>query len=266
MPEIKEILQNAGLTAPESSVYLAALKLGHPDISAIAKKAGVSRTNCYDILKRLSKLGLVRFYLKDNKKHIRVIHPEVFLDMFDKKEDQLQKSKAELEKILPQLNSFYDSENRAPKIFFFEGIKGFLDMYYFLYKDGSAPDEAYEFNAWNKDANQWFPEEREKHRKMRIKKKIKVNQLVVESPFTKEWVKPAVAKEEFKETRLIKGDIFDLGANVEIFKNKVVISNFGNQPEENQGVLIQSKEITSLLINIFKLAWQTTEKATTIKH
>lgn len=256
MPETKEIIQEAGLTAPESEVYLAALKLGHPEISAIAKKAGVSRTNCYDILKRLSKLGLVRFYLKDNKKHIRVIHPEIFLDMLEKKEINIKKAKNEIANILPQLNAYYDSENRAPKIFFFEGIKSFLDMYYYLYKDGEYPDEAYEFNSWNKDAAHWFPEERERHRQMRVKKKIKVNQLVVESPFTKEWIKPTIAKDEFKETKLISGDIFDLGANIEIFKNKVAISNFGNQSEENQGVLIQSKEIACLLTNIFKLAWK----------
>jgi len=253
---IKQTLEKIGLSPNESEVYVAALKLGHTEISAIAKKAGVTRTNCYDVLKRLSKRGLVYFYLKNKTKHVRVAHPDKLLEIAEQQTQTLTQAQHQIASALPALASYFRQEGQSPRIVTFEGITSFIDMYTYLYKDGQYPDEALELNAWNKDAAEWFPEQRAKHRDMRKKKKIWVNQIVVESPFTKDWAKDAVSKQEFKRTRLIKGDIFDLGANVEIFGDKVAISNFGNKPEENQGVLIEGKEIATLLSRIFWLAWE----------
>ena len=70
--------QRLGLTRKESDVYFAFLSMGVGKVSDIAKKAGINRTNAYDILANLSKKGLVSISGKEPKQEYRCENPESF--------------------------------------------------------------------------------------------------------------------------------------------------------------------------------------------
>jgi sugar-specific transcriptional regulator TrmB len=57
---IDEQLASIGLDEKERRFYLAVLQLGAASVTEIAARAGVTRTNGYDLLARLEARGLVR--------------------------------------------------------------------------------------------------------------------------------------------------------------------------------------------------------------
>ena len=64
------------LTAGESKVYSALVELGETQVGNILKISGVSHSKIYDILKRLSKKGLVSSIVKNGKQHFSASHPK----------------------------------------------------------------------------------------------------------------------------------------------------------------------------------------------
>src|SRR3989344_5500327 len=56
--QIKKFLLKFGLDSKESSVYLQCLSSGPEHVSRIAKACGLTRTNAYDIVKKLEARGL----------------------------------------------------------------------------------------------------------------------------------------------------------------------------------------------------------------
>ena len=54
-----EELVSAGLDPKEAKFYLAVLDMHRPTVAEAAERAGVSRTNAYDIAKRMVHRGLL---------------------------------------------------------------------------------------------------------------------------------------------------------------------------------------------------------------
>jgi HTH-type transcriptional regulator, sugar sensing transcriptional regulator len=54
-----EDLEATGLEAKEAQLYVAVLELGRPTVAQAAKAANISRTNAYDVVRRLAARGLV---------------------------------------------------------------------------------------------------------------------------------------------------------------------------------------------------------------
>ena len=56
---LEDELNRLGLDRKEARFYLAALELGQAPVRVIADKAGISRTNAYDVLSRLRRKGTI---------------------------------------------------------------------------------------------------------------------------------------------------------------------------------------------------------------
>ena len=56
---IDRVLIDLGLHETEARFYLAALELGQAPVRDVAAKAGISRTNAYDVFERLLEQRLV---------------------------------------------------------------------------------------------------------------------------------------------------------------------------------------------------------------
>jgi len=65
--DLDKSLEKLGLNGKKADVYLAALELGKARVIEIAKKAGVKRTTCYDILLDLERQGLIYETAKKKK-------------------------------------------------------------------------------------------------------------------------------------------------------------------------------------------------------
>ena len=72
-------LQKIGLTAGESKVYMALLKIGSSTTGPIVDEAKVSRSKVYHIIERLMSKGLVTSIVKTKTKYFQAADPHKLL-------------------------------------------------------------------------------------------------------------------------------------------------------------------------------------------
>src|SRR5437667_11931932 len=104
--ELKNILEEFGLSEKETKAYLALLELGPSPARAVARKTGVNRGTAYDILKKLVELGLASFYRK-GKQHFAAEPPERLVEAVEDKQTKLQRLKLNINEKLPELKSLF---------------------------------------------------------------------------------------------------------------------------------------------------------------
>lgn len=120
--EIRQVLEQFGLNGKKADVYLAALELGSSTAADIAKKAGIKRTTCYDILQDLMREGLISETTKGKKRLFVGEDPEKIQRNLNNKERLFAE-------ILPQLQSINNVRGSKPKIRFYEGKEGLKEVY-----------------------------------------------------------------------------------------------------------------------------------------
>lgn len=115
--QLEEGLARLGLDGKRARFYLAALELGEAPITAIAKKAGLTRTTAYDILGRLLQEGLVTQVEKSGRLHVLAESPSTLLRAVEERRQLLRS-------LLPELQSLYNLSPVKPRIHYHEGVEG----------------------------------------------------------------------------------------------------------------------------------------------
>jgi sugar-specific transcriptional regulator TrmB len=120
-------LAEAGLEPNEAKLYLAVLGMDGPTVARAAEAAGVSRTNAYDIAKRLAHRGLIS--LVERGQHggdgqpgrgrtvLRAADPRHLLDEWDQRRQSL-------ERLVPRLRAMHAKGGSAPRSRYLEGAAG----------------------------------------------------------------------------------------------------------------------------------------------
>jgi sugar-specific transcriptional regulator TrmB len=238
--EIKEILGQLDLEGKKADVYLAALELGGATVIEIAKKAGIKRTTCYDILLDLIKKGLISETVKGKKKFYIGEDPE-------KIQKDLRKKENLFSEILPQLKSIHNVSGVKPKIRFYEGIEGVKEVYWDTLKYSG------EFVAFGSEdvvrilGKDWT----EEYITARIKKGIRVRAIL---PRTEYIEKDVVGRDQqhLRATKMIDIKKYPFSIEIDIYgHSKVALLS----SKEAMGVIIESSEIYSTMKLIFELLW-----------
>lgn len=114
---LERTLVELGLHDTEARFYLAALELGEAPIREIAAKAGISRTNAYDVLARLEEQGLASSEGDARNMRVVPVPPERLAEIFDNR-------RRRLESILPDLRSLHVGGTGRPRVRYHEGLGG----------------------------------------------------------------------------------------------------------------------------------------------
>jgi sugar-specific transcriptional regulator TrmB len=125
---LEDELSRLGLDRKEARFYLAALELGQASVRLIADKAGISRTNAYDVLTRLLVKGTVTQVERGSartKKKFDVIaeDPSRLISLLDERRSVAQS-------ILPELRSIYHRSTVKPRVRLYEGLEGIRTVLY----------------------------------------------------------------------------------------------------------------------------------------
>jgi sugar-specific transcriptional regulator TrmB len=116
---IDQVLVQIGLQETEAKFYLAALELGQASVREIASKAGISRTNAYDVLARLFEQGLVtQVSAAANKSMLVAAEPP------DQLTELLDGRRRKLDTLLPELRSLHNRSSGKPRVRFYQGLEG----------------------------------------------------------------------------------------------------------------------------------------------
>jgi sugar-specific transcriptional regulator TrmB len=238
--EIRQILEQFGLKGKKADVYLASLELGSATVIEIAKKAAIKRTTGYDILMELIKMGLVSETIKGKKRLFIGENPE-------KIQKDLQKKESLFAKILPQLKSIHNISGIKPKIRYFEGREGLIEVY------DDALKYAGEIMAFGSEdvykvlGQDWV----EDYIKRRVRKEIRVRAIL---PST-EYLEKEIFVRDQKQMRTckpIKKEKYPFSIEIDIYGHQKValISN-----KERLAIIIESAEIYKTMKFIFELVW-----------
>lgn len=253
--ELTQILTSLGLTEKEAKVYLACTEIGTGVVSSIGQAAGINRVTTYDILEKLKQRGLVSYFTKKKIKYFSSTDPEILLEEFEKRTNDLRLSLPKFKKLT--------GETKTPRVRYFEGLEGIKNIYA---ETLSSKSEILNFSNSTEVRKQW-PNYDKEYVEKRAKKKIFLRGL---SPKDKagETVH-SENKKYFREIRLIPAKQFDFSNEISIYDNKVAIISFKN---ELIGMIIESHEIANSQRAIFNMCWDfaTTMNASTehakVKH
>lgn len=238
--EVKQILEQLGLEGRKADVYLASLELGGSSVIGIAKKSGIKRTTCYDILLDLKEKGLISETTKGKRMLYLGEDPE-------KIQKDLQKREKLFAEVLPQLKSIYNTAGNKPKIRFYEGKEGLREVYEDTLKYsgeivGFASEDVVRIlgHDWAWD-----------YMKRRKQKNLTARFIM---PGT-EFMKTEVAnqdQEQLRTSKVVDPKKYPFTIEIDIYGfSKVALMS----SKEETGVIIESSEIYHTMKCIFELLW-----------
>lgn len=239
---IDQILIQIGLQETEARFYLAALELGQASVRDIAVKAGISRTNAYDVFSRLLEQGLVtQVSAATNKTMLVAAEPP------DNLTELLDTRRRKLDVLLPELRSLHNRASGKPRVRFYQGSEGIKHV---LDDTLTARDknllgilsmrDLYEVpgRAWMDDL---------------VRRRIETGVFlrVIRSPvkdIRNVWPQSAA---DLREVRFASPD-FVFAMTSYIYDNKVAIIS---SRRENFAMTIESEEFTVIQRNLFEVLW-----------
>lgn len=140
-------LKKIGLTDGEIKIYSALLDLGETTRTQLAKKSGISPSKIYDVANRLLEKGIISSVIKNGIIHFSAANPERIKDFLETKEQEIQKEKQLIDKMLPTLLAKYGKTEAETSIEVFYGWEGMRTVYWNIAKTLSKGDENYIFGA-----------------------------------------------------------------------------------------------------------------------
>ena len=239
--KINQILSQFGLTHKKDEVYLASLELGAATTIEIAKKAGIKRTTCYDVLLELKNDGLIYETAKGKKRLYVAEDPEKILGDLKKKESLFSE-------ILPQLKSVYNVAGIKPKIRFYEGKAGLIEIYDNTLKYSGEILAFASADAVSVLGINWANE----YIEQRVKKRIYYKGIISKSISSLENQFLAKDQEQLRSSKIIDNKKYP-------FSNEIMIYGFQKvaivSAKDLMGVIIESSEIYQTQKAIFELLW-----------
>jgi sugar-specific transcriptional regulator TrmB len=235
-------LVQIGLHETEVKFYLAALEIGPASVRDIAEKAGISRTNAYDVFSRLLEQQLVTQVAGAASRTMLVTAeaPEQLTELFDAR-------RRRLDALMPELRSLHNRTIGKPRIRFFQGIDGIkhvlndtLDVYDKKLLGILSMRDLFEVpgRAWMDDF---------------VRRRIAagVSLRVIRSPvkdIQKVWAQSA---EDLREVRFASPS-FVFTMTSYIYDNKVAIIS---SQREDFAMTIESEEFVTMQRNLFEVFW-----------
>jgi len=240
----EDILEEIGLTKSEIKVYMALLELGSSATGKIVDKSKASSSKIYEILDKLMQKGLVSFIVKGGVKYFEAAPPERIMDYMKEKEEQFDRQKEEMKKMLPELELKQKLAQYKSEATIFKGIKGGETAFRYMINHMKKDDEWVGFVV--AFANQKYFDLLTKLHEWRSKKGLKARIIMAEKyreeglkrerlPFThvryvpEELQTPAIVNVAGNITLL---NIMSEEVTVFMIENKDVADSFRNQFEK----------------------------------
>lgn len=237
--QLVQVLTNLGLNEKEAKVYLAGMQSGTAVVSEIAQAAKINRVTTYDILEKLKQRGLVSFFTKKKIKYFTVTDPEVVLQEYEKRTDELRRSMPKFKNLL--------GETSHPRIRYFEGLEGIKAIYADTLNSST---EILNYSNSHEIRKNW-PNYDNEYVKKRIEKNIYLRGICPKDK-EGEMVK-SLDHSSNREMRLLPNDQFNFSNEINIYDDKVAIISF---KDELIGMIIESVEIANSQRAIFNMCWQ----------
>jgi len=245
-----EIIQKAGLSAPQAKTYLALIQNGALTPAKISEITGEKRTNTYALLERLSKIGLIKHV--DAKKATYVaVHPTNLEILAEKRRRLMAKNEQELKSNISALTDIFYTHNETPGSKTLSGLDGVREVYMDVLRSGkdvylirTLADKALnEQNSWKES---WW----HRYRNQLAEHNIHTYALTPDTRSAREHIASGRDKEINFHRTLMPEDAYSAPVALQIYGNKVAMISFG---ETQMSTIITSPVIAGAMKQIFKM-------------
>jgi sugar-specific transcriptional regulator TrmB len=248
---LQQVLEEFGLTERQAKVYLALLQLGEASVAEIAAKAQIERTGTYYVLEGLKLRGIVSRFQKIKTDKYVAADPKEILNISKRRQELI-------ESYLPELKAFQNLSNFKPHIQLYEGLDGIKSVWRRTLKKKNTVILSFSGYRLAEETALYYGKEYLEwglaHIKERAKRNIFTRVITEDSPQARERQK--VDKQEAREMRIVPKEKFLFRNEINILDGWVAITSY----KELIALVIESKEITETLRNIFELCWEGSAK------
>lgn len=119
-------LQFLGITEAEQRIYTTLLECGPSSIRQLASLTKVNRGKTYEILKKLTALGLVSFKRSGEQKRFVAENPERINDLIEEKKHELAHAEEIAQELIPSLLALGKRRAGEPLVRFYEDDEGIV--------------------------------------------------------------------------------------------------------------------------------------------
>ncbi len=124
-----KLFKEIGLNQNEAEAYKALLEAGKMTPPELAAELKITRQNAYTVVKVLEELGLAQVDQRCNKLTYVPGDPQILESIVQKKIKILETSESQLDKTMPELQSFYNLAKDRPGFSTFSGLEGVQRLY-----------------------------------------------------------------------------------------------------------------------------------------
>jgi len=243
-------LTQAGLTKNQASLYEALIKNGPLSGGDVAYKAKMSRPLAYKVLDELIALGLVERDEK-NTKVARFVprHPNVLVELTEKRRKQADTAEKTLSAILGQMSSDFNMIAGRPNVRFFEGMDGLKKVL----EDSLATKGEILSYTDIETIQKYFADASAEYVRAREERGIKKRRIVVDTPFAREFV--AREGKVPEDIRFIKHGAAPFQTVMQIYGDTV--SYITLDKDRMIGVIIEDAHIARMHRYLFEYTWGT---------
>lgn len=257
----EDLFIKLGLNKTQSKIYEFLMQNGANTAGNIAKITKIKRGLAYNALNELERKKLIH---KDSRSKVikfEVEYPEKLLELAEKKEKEAKNIKNNIENILPSIIESFNLISDKPGIRYFEGYDSVKKAFNELLDINDGTEDILNFFGIGMyvDDKQLLKigfDYVDRREILKIRQKtIAVNykdQISILNKYIKENLD--MRRLKYEESRLMQNSSYGLNADINIYKNKVII--ISRNSEKVITIIIDNKEIANTLKSIFYLIWE----------
>ncbi len=247
-------LISLGLTEKEASVYETLLRLGPSTITPILKETHFKKGDSYNILRALSKRGLIKEERK-RKIFFSAEQPQNLQKIIFEKQKEITLAQQQLDQIIPEMTTLFQSRTEHPVIQVLKGVSETKKMYDEILK---TKTELLIFVS----RYDWDNPEMEKLIKDNVKKQAKqklqtraINPLI--AGFSLKERKAYIKERKLRNIRIrFLPPEYLLPSQIMVFDDKIGITSL---KKELITTFIQNENIANTFRQLFEFIWLSAE-------
>lgn len=243
--EIRPILRSLGLNEKEIILYLMLLQLGTAPASLLGDKTGISRSTAQYTCQQLTKKGLISMATKANTFLYTAEPPEKLLYLLHTEQEELERKETRVNRIIGTLKAMINPDISLPKVQFYEGKKGIIQLYEKILELQSPIDSFEDKGEMTHYISEYVPQFIKKRKKLKILNRVicpDKNEINIDD------------QKELREVRVLPTEKYPFSCDIKICKDQVSIFSFENTTAV--GIAIHHKEIAKNFRLLFQALWE----------
>lgn len=242
--DVKNFLEELGLSEKEIELYIEALRYGMQTGSTFAKKTGIARSSVNFLFDQLVQKGLATKEVRNKTTYFSALSPESIEYILLQKNAVLKKQMSDFKDMLPLLKGLKGKQSLTPKVTYYEG----LDSLFRTIDDVYSRDESVYFISSH---NNMHPQIREYIEKIYIpksKKHVHKNQMILsDGEAARSYIKKAEGV--YDEVIFIDPKLNPFKITLAIHGNKVDLISY--DPSDLSGIVIENPLVADHMRTIF---------------